>query len=361
MFFIKQISLSFYPDSAIIVRMENSSRLTSIQMIGTQRSGSNLLRVMLNELPELYAPHPPHVIQIFAPLVKYYGNLEVEGNFKKLIEHVCTLIELNPVSWEIEPLNRQLIYERCRHRSLLEIFIQINEVVCIAKSKTAWCCKSLETVYYVEHFEEENFHPYVVYLFRDGRDVATSFKKVMVGEKHIYHLAKKWKQEQEIALRYIQSLPANKYISLRYEDFIQQPEQYIRQICQQAGLKYDEAVMNYYTSSESKRTAESGKMWENVVKPIAKDNTRKFLKELSPYEVELFEFVAGDMLDQLGYKRTVSSYSFDKLTEEQLRLFDKENEVLKQTALEKADQNDKLKRKPQADFLKKIKADFGII
>ncbi len=30
-----------------------------IFMIGTQRSGSNLLRLMLNQLPEIAAPHPP--------------------------------------------------------------------------------------------------------------------------------------------------------------------------------------------------------------------------------------------------------------------------------------------------------------
>ncbi len=33
-----------------------------IFMIGIQRSGSNLLRLMLNQLPEIAAPHPPHVL-----------------------------------------------------------------------------------------------------------------------------------------------------------------------------------------------------------------------------------------------------------------------------------------------------------
>lgn len=327
-------------------------------MIGTQRSGSNLLRVMLNELPELYAPHPPHVIQVFAPLVKYYGNLAVPENFKRLIDHVCTLIELNPVSWETGRLNRDLIFTRCRRNTLLEIFIQINEMVCEARNKTVWCCKSLETVYYIEHFQQEDFHPFVIYLYRDGRDVAASFKKVMIGEKHIYHLARKWKLEQELALRYVAGLPQNKFISLRYEDFILNPEYFIRQICEKAGLQYADAAMEYYKSDESKRTAESGKMWQNVTKPVAKDNTRKFLTELSAAELELFEFIAGDELDKLGYERAVTDFSFDAITEERIKAFDEENKQLKKAALEGADANDKLKRKPQADFMEKLKADL---
>ena len=38
------------------------------QFIGTQRSGSNLLRLMLNQLEGIYAPHPPHILKTFYPL-----------------------------------------------------------------------------------------------------------------------------------------------------------------------------------------------------------------------------------------------------------------------------------------------------
>ena len=35
------------------------------QLIGTQRSGSNLFRLMLNEFDEVFAPHPPHILETF--------------------------------------------------------------------------------------------------------------------------------------------------------------------------------------------------------------------------------------------------------------------------------------------------------
>src|SRR5580700_5152855 len=102
----------------------------AIQFIGTQRSGSNLLRIMLDQFPEVFGPHPPHILVTFYPLLNYYGNLEETPNFKKLIEDVCRLIEVNPVPWPGAHLDRDKIFTRCRKRTLLEVFIQINEFEC---------------------------------------------------------------------------------------------------------------------------------------------------------------------------------------------------------------------------------------
>ena len=50
-------------------------KIQGIQMIGTQRSGSNLLRVMLDAVDQITAPHPPHILQRFIPLLDKYGDL----------------------------------------------------------------------------------------------------------------------------------------------------------------------------------------------------------------------------------------------------------------------------------------------
>ena len=64
--------------------------MQSIFMVGEQRSGSNLLRLILNESPSIAAPHPPHILQRFMPLLPVYGNLDNNNNFKKLIDLCCT-------------------------------------------------------------------------------------------------------------------------------------------------------------------------------------------------------------------------------------------------------------------------------
>jgi len=327
-------------------------------MIGTQRSGSNLLRLMLNQLPEVFAPHPPHVFVVFSPLVQYYGNLEEDANFKTLLNDVCTLIELNPVPWTEVDLDRDVLFNMCANRSLLEIFVKINELQCIEKGKTTWCCKSLETVYYIQNFKREHFSPYIIYLLRDGRDVAVSFKKAIIGEKHIYHLAQKWKKDQELAISYIEQTPKDKYIILKYEDFILEPEKYIKEICKLSDIHYAPSVMDYYESEESKKTADSGKMWENVAKPVMKDNTKKYKNALTETDLYIFESVAGHILDKFGYEREVKSAT-NGFSPDEIKVFDAENERMKKEAVQNASEKDREKRKPQKDFIESLARKFG--
>ena len=54
--------------------------MTPVFMIGTQRSGSNLLRLMINQLDQIASPHPPHIMERMHPLLDCYGDLNVDEN-----------------------------------------------------------------------------------------------------------------------------------------------------------------------------------------------------------------------------------------------------------------------------------------
>lgn len=327
----------------------------AIQFIGTQRSGSNLLRVMLDQFPEVFGPHPPHILITFYPLLKYYGNLEDTANFKKLIEDICRLIEVNPVPWDGSALDREKIFKRCRRRTLLEIFIQINEFECAESGKTIWSCKSMESLYLLDKYREEGFEPLYLYLYRDGRDVALSFKKAIVGEKHIYNLAVKWRADQEACLKELQLLDPSRYVKVPYEEYVNNTDVFIREICNRTGIVYKN-VDDFYKSDESKRTAAGGKMWENVTKPVMKDNYGKFLKELPEEDILIFEQVAGDTLVKLGYKLHMVKPGETKVfTPEEIAAFNAENDRLKKQIVHELPAEDILKRKLQSDLIASIK------
>ena len=174
-------------------------------MIGTQRSGSNLLRLMLNQLPEVSAPHPPHILERFIPLLPAYGDLNVQENFYSLVHDVCSLVAYNPVQWKYICLKQNEIIQRCNKPSLTEIARVIYEMNAENENASIWMCKSLSNIHYA-HVLEESTRPLYIFLYRDGRDVACSFKRAVVGEKHVYHIARQWQQEQELCLALQQRL-----------------------------------------------------------------------------------------------------------------------------------------------------------
>ncbi len=305
-----------------------------IFMIGTQRSGSTLLRLMLNQLPGIAAPHPPHVLQRLMPLVGNYGDLEKHENIAQLIEDVCRLVEFNPVPWEGVTLNRSDILRRCRTRTLLTVYGAVYDAMAEAHGAKTWCCQSLANIRYLPQIDDHFVGARYIYLYRDGRDVACSFRKAVVGEKHFYHIAKEWAATQQEALGLRARIGPSRFFSISYESLTGDPELSMRFLCKFLGMRFSHTMLEFYKSDEARRAAESSNLWGNVDKPIMTDNTRKFPREASEEDIRIFESVAGNVLNSLGYERIHVPRGKEMVfSQANLRWFDDENRRLKEEAL----------------------------
>jgi hypothetical protein len=335
------------------LKVSQSTYLPFLQFIGTQRSGSNLLRVMLNQLPEISAPHPPHVLKTFYPLLPYYGDLTVTGKFFQLVSDVCHWVKLNPVPWEGVDLDPRVVHRACSKNTLLEIFIRIHEMKTVADHASISCCKSMESIWYADELEKSGVQPVYIHIYRDGRDVALSFLKAIVGQKHIYFLAKKWAEEQALSLQLKTRVGLKRFISVRYEDLIKNPSNEMQRICNELNLRYDEGVLNYFLSKESINTSSAGLMWRNVAKPIMSNNVNKFSQELSLEEIEIFETVAGSILHELGYPLYTSAKQ-KSFTIKEIEEFKMIEEINSQKMISNADKEDLRRREGHQNFLSEI-------
>ncbi len=328
-----------------------------IQMIGTQRSGSNLLRLLLNQYPSITAPHPPHILQRFYPLLNVYGDLSEQTNMRSLTNDVCLLVEKNPVPWTGIVLDRDKIISRCKSNNIIQIFREIYDEMARTSHATKWICKSMANVKYAGQFEEQGLNPLYIYLVRDGRDVACSFKKAIVGEKHVYNIAKQWVDDQIECLSLKESIPQDRFFQISYESLINNPEMEMIRLSKFLQVTYDPEIFNFYKSEESKNTSTAGKMWENVARPIFNKNSRKFLTELTSEEILIFESVAGDVLVRLGYERQFPELPDEFcIKEEDIVRFNMENEVLKTQANLNADPEGLILRQPQDQLITGIKS-----
>jgi hypothetical protein len=329
--------------------------LVPVQIIGTQRSGSNLLRVMLNQLQGVFAPHPPHILKTFEPIVSFYGDLSIEDNFRDLATDICHFVERNPVPWLNSQFDPMQIIDHAKERTLLGIYLAIHEVNAAANSARYWFNKSMRNVYFIDYFEKNGFKPYYIHLIRDGRDVALSFKKTIVGEKHIYHLARQWRDDQELSNYYVEKFGKSRAIRVKYEDLLHQPQQEIHRICELIGLEYSNNILKFYESQDSRITAASGEMWHNLSKPLMKNNFNKYKRELDPVETELFEKVAGKLLFEYGYTLENNTHTTPtNFPIDQIREFDHLNLILKKEFLKSVSEKDQQKRHEQDQLLKQI-------
>lgn len=329
-----------------------------IFMIGTQRSGSNLLRLMLNELPDIAAPHPPHILQRMMPLVPLYGDLNKDENFASLVDDVCQLVELNPVPWEGVALNRAEVADICRERSVVAAFGAVYDIMAHTWRAKTWCCKSLANIGHLDEIERYfGADAKYIYLYRDGRDVAVSFRKAVVGEKHYYHIAKEWSDTQRLGLGLRDKIDSARLISVSYEEITGKPEPTMRRLCDFLGQPFSSAMLEFHKSEEAKRAAGSSDLWGNVARPLMSDNTQKFRREATAEDIRIFESVAGDVLDALDYERVSVPRGHEvRFSEQELRKFDEENQRFKAEVLAQIDAEDLKRRDRQAQLLNAIKA-----
>jgi hypothetical protein len=327
-------------------------------MIGTQRSGSNLLRLMVNQAPTIAAPHPPHILERFTPLLPAYGDLQDEANFERLVDDVVRLVEVNPVSWGVS-FDRAAIRRRCRDNSPVAVFGAVMDHMAESHGKPDWMCKSLANVHFLpeieRYFGEDARY---LYLYRDGRDVCLSFLKAVVGEKTAYHVASQWHTEQQLALECGRRVPASQYLALSYEELTSNPESTLQLLCRWLGIEFSPAMLEFHESEEAGKTAASGKLWENVKKPVMATNCKKWLKGMTTEQIIDFESVAGKSLTDLGYAlefvdKQQPARQYDAAAKAAL---DAENRQRKAAVKEELPPEDLAARKPQDDLLSSIRA-----
>jgi len=330
--------------------------MKNIFIIGEQRSGSNLLRLILSKHPTIAAPHPPHMLTRFMPLLPLYGDLNKNENFALLVEDVCTLVERNPISWNLK-FDRKEIQKNCKENSLMAIFdVMMNKYVKDQK-KEHWICKSLKNVEFAKELENFYKNPIYIYLHRDPRDVVLSFKKAVVGEKHPYFSATRWANLQCKCLELKQIIPDSRFFEISYQQLTQEPEKYVKQICDFLRVNYSEDMLLFYQQQEAQKAAAASSLWENLKKPILKENTQKYKNELSNKEILIVEKIAQKELKELGYQSMFSNQEIKAFTfsEKDIESFALLNTKEKKQVREQAQKEDLERRTHQLQVLKNVR------
>jgi len=329
--------------------------MQSIFMVGEQRSGSNLLRLILNESKNIAAPHPPHILQRMMPLLPAYGDLSNIKSFRKLIDDVIKLVELNPVKWDKVKLKRKDVEALCNENSLVAVFGAVMDLYADANGANAWMCKSMQNIHWADEINLYFDAPKYIYLYRDPRDVALSFKKAVIGEKHPYFIAQQWNELQELCIEQMNWHGTESIFSISYEQLLENPEEKVRNLCQFLNIEFSEKMLDFHTSKEAERSAKSSSLWENLSQPIKANNSKKFMKELTSDEIKIIESITGDVMDILGYERTLIKKGEElQFTDEDIEKFKNENKAAKAIKETQVDPADLKRRKIQTGFINNI-------
>ena len=330
--------------------------MKAIQFIGSSRSGANLLGLLMEQLPEIVAPNPLHLLDTFYPLLEYYPNINRDQNFRGLIQDVLTYVQTCSPEWQVDGITEARILNRCKRKTLPDIYFALYILLAEDQKSSFWCSRSMSNIHFLPALESSSIAPFYIHIVRDGRDVAASFRRTKEGEKHIYHLTQLWRKEQLIAQRFLWEIEEDRAVVIRFEDLIDHPLQVMESLCKRLSIPFDKEKIQNFLDEKVLITAESSPMFGQYSTPIFSDTIGKFKELLNDEEVEFFECLTKDLLRFYNYDFKPNNISIS-FTKQQLLTFEADNEKMKQGVALQEDHLDLIQRriaqKRASEFIKK--------
>jgi hypothetical protein len=272
-----------------------------IFIIGTERSGSNLLRLILDAHSRIVIPHPPHIMKYLAHIEPSYGDLTVDANMRELVFDIFALIEAHIFPWDEYPLDIDDIVAAAPARSTFGAVAAIYERVREHTGKARWGNKSTFMVHFTEPVRAIYPEARFILLVRDPRDVAVSARRSIFSPCHPLLSAELWRHQQQIGLVLLDSLPSHSITLLRYEDLTSDPQKSLAQICAFLDEDFEPDMLRFFEGAQARTGAKLSESWENTGRPILQNNSQKFHRELAPRHILAVEATCAGPMAELGY------------------------------------------------------------
>lgn len=277
-------------------------------IVGVGRSGTTLLRLMIDAHPEIAIPPETHW---FRGTLKRLREPEFDADgFKAWVSQEPT--------WQDLDISEDTIDEITSAHDPADCGATFRKIYrCYADKHHAQRFGDKTPAHGSFMVEIEKVLPEArfIHIIRDGRDVALSYRGLRFGPgDDAGNAAKFWKSTLLEIRR--QGAAVKNYTEVRYEDLINSPEPVLREIGDFIDLPFSHQQLDAHlfaasrlgelkTVSRNGRTLTSEQRQEIHLRTKQKpDKGRigRWKAAMTDPEVKAFETVAGDLLDALAYR-----------------------------------------------------------
>jgi len=275
------------------------SRQRPIVIGGCGRSGTSLLRVMLDNHPNI-ACGPES--SLFVPMLPSPTNAILVDGVKDIVPGW-----VHDLRWLYGFTDQQA--EWCWFGSCcqahfadrwLAVHTRTNQGKSRIAEKTPKNVQCLDWIWH--HWPLARF----IHVIRDGRDAVCSLRhhprwkydedgvKLPTGiEYSIEQCTIRWVSDVSAGLRHATD---PRYIGVKYEDLVQRPKTVLKRVLGLVGEPWDDAVL-----APGKWDARRDPQAEGVDQPVFTSSIGRWRRDLSNVEIDLVKNQAGPLLKTLGY------------------------------------------------------------
>ena len=213
-------------------------------IVGVPRSGTTLLRLMLDAHPDLAIPFETHFISAF------FSNHDIQSlSAQAFSEHlVATRYWRNFGIGEDE---FRSAVEAIKPFSLADGIRSLYRLYAAKLGKSRWGDKTPPYLRFMPEIQDLLPEAHFIHVVRDGRDVALSSRELWFGPgRDLRAAAAIWRDE--LAHARSQANQLNHYIELKYEALVYDPEYMLKIVCQYLNLGYSPSMLSYHKAARQR-------------------------------------------------------------------------------------------------------------
>jgi hypothetical protein len=266
-----------------------------VVVLGVSRSGTTLLKEMLDAHSELAIPTESYFIPQLA------GRHDERLNVEDFLADLGRLARVREWGVSPEDVRRRLPDEPTFPEAVQAIYLAYAD----ARGKRRYGDKTPAYMQQLDLLAGVFPTAQYVHLIRDGRDAGLSFVAMRrrprfnwARPRGLAAFACQWKLEVAEARRFGRSIGPERYLELRYEDLVAEPEANLRRACEFLGLEFEAVMLEYHRAVDAARLADHPRLTEPPTPGV-----RRWREQMSPADAELFEAIAGPLLTELGHER----------------------------------------------------------
>jgi hypothetical protein len=283
-------------------------------IVGFQRSGTTLLRLMLNAHPELAIPHDSAELwPTYARLAPTtYGGLRAAHDVRRMVDDL--LAEPRILTWQTA-LPREALLADPLPSSFPEVMQRFHLVYARAHGKARWGDKNTGTLVEIDRLNAEFPGCQIIHLVRDGRDCALSHQDYIYGYENVLRVALEWREQVTLCHKMGAMLPHERFYELRYEDLLTDSSRVLSRLCDFLGVSFSPLMLEYHRHVEDHVPQDRRSLWPLLDRPLVVSNAFKWKSAMSSADRAIFERTAGELLRTFGYETSETSATHGRFLE----------------------------------------------
>ena len=262
---------------------------TPVFVVGAQRSGTTLLRNVLDRHPliAMWGVESDFFGRVHARRATFGDPADIR-NRERVVKAFLAIEPMRRTGLDLAALGQSMLEEGDTWPALFASALRHNANV---QGKPYWGEKTPANVFHIDQLRAWFPSCAILHIVRDPRDMVSSLVRMRWSNRSVLFAARAWKRFNAAAV-------GKDLLLVKYEDLVARPETALGEICRYIGVAYDPLMLQ---PKENVHLAQPEGVRANTA--ISTDRMGLWRQAFRPWQIAAIEAAASPLMEDYGYAR----------------------------------------------------------